>query len=34
LRLLRLDRAGDDVRPVAYNQTTLETSVDINLEVR
>jgi AAA domain, putative AbiEii toxin, Type IV TA system/AAA ATPase domain len=34
LRLLRLERLDGEVRAAAYNQTTLETSFDMNLEVR
>lgn len=33
-RLHRLDRVGDDVQAVTYNEATLETSVAMGLEVR
>jgi hypothetical protein len=34
LRLLRLDRMDGDIRVIAYNQNTLNTSIDMSLEVR
>ncbi len=34
LRLFRLDRVDAEIRVAVYNQTTLETSVEMNLEVR
>jgi predicted ATP-dependent endonuclease of OLD family len=34
LRLFRLDRRGSEVVVATYNETTLETSVDMSLEVR
>jgi len=34
LRLFRLDRIDSEIRVAAYNATTLETSIDMNLEVR
>lgn len=34
LALHRLERAGDDVKAVTYDKTTLETSIEMNLEVR
>lgn len=33
-RLQRLERVGDDIRAIAYDQESLATSVDMNLEVR
>jgi AAA domain, putative AbiEii toxin, Type IV TA system len=34
LRVLRLDRLDSEVRVATYNKTTLETSIDMSLEVR
>jgi len=34
LRLFRLDRVDSEIRVAAYNETTLETSIDMSLEVR
>lgn len=34
LALHRLERTGDDVKAVTYDKTTLETSIEMNLEVR
>ena len=34
LRLFRLDRVDAEIRVAAYNETTLETSIDMSLEVR
>ncbi|MGA9771614.1 MAG: AAA family ATPase [Blastocatellia bacterium] len=34
LALHRLDRVGDDIKIVTYDETTLETSFEMNLEVR
>jgi AAA15 family ATPase/GTPase len=34
LALHRLERVGDDAKAVTYDKTTLETSIDMNLEVR
>lgn len=34
LALHRLERVDDEIRAVTYNQTTLETSFEMNLEVR
>jgi hypothetical protein len=34
LRLLRLDRSGSEIKVAGYDQTTLDTSIDLSLEVR
>lgn len=34
LRLHRLDRLNGDIRAVTYDQTSLDTSIDMNMEVR
>jgi AAA15 family ATPase/GTPase len=34
LRLFRLDRVDSEIRVAAFNETTLETSIDMSLEVR
>ena len=34
LRLFRLDRSGSEIKVAAYDQTTLDTSIDMSLEVR
>ena len=33
-RLHRLDRVNDNIKAVTYNEKTLDTSVEMNLEVR